>query len=684
MYSTSNTNNVYSSNIMDNVYSYETRKMQENYEAATDPRSGIIPNQGFQQQILNNSNGNFQNTNSQSYQYPSNLNTTQPQPQHQSQTFVSSLSGQEMSIENFTHNNMVPFFGGSIKQNMDLSANQNLLGKHTGTDQYYRNKTEVKNMGDITRNMANVNGSAAITSNQRVLSGFNPSITRNNELPFEQQRESYIIQGTERDAVLPKNVDQLRVASKPKASDLEGRLNPGSLSSGTRGKVGKVNKNRPDKFYRNSPDRYFKTGGAVKAAKLREKCYAKPTNRMQTRAHYGSAGPTEHTKPYKTGAYRKSRRNNYMNSTPRNASAQDRWMPNDENCEEGIGDYGKQSIENKPNERDITGTRTVINNITTEVKKLIAPVQDMFRMTRKENFVGNIRPEGNMKAAMPSKLTVYDADDVARTTIKETNIHNTHDGFLKGNEKITIHDPNDVARTTIKETNIHHKAPHINMSPQQPTSLRVYDPEDVPRTTMKETAIHNEHYGFVDGGDRNKTGGYLSTSVKMKETNRQFLSDYEYTGIANGDTETGGGRGYLAARYRAKNTHKQFLSNKEYKGHASSINDRPMSYSDKYNARLNPNKEKVARGRKPTQQGPKVTAGEDTINLQFKKLEADRINVREPTETFVYQAPPQKNVCGLTTIKEKLPEDTQRSRIEPDLLSAFNKNPYTQSLFSAV
>ena len=201
---------------------------------------------------------------------------------------------------------------------------------------------------------------------------------------------------------------------------------------------------------------------------------------------------------------------------------------------------------------------------------------------------------------------------------------------------------------------------------------------------MKETAIHNEHYGFVDGGDRSKTGGYLSTSVKMKETNRQFLSDYEYTGIANGDTETGGGRGYLAARYRAKNTHKQFLSNKEYKGHASSRNDRPMSYSDKYNARLNPNKEKVARGRKPTQQGPKVTAGEDTINLQFKKLEADRINVREPTETFVYQAPPQKNVCGLTTIKEKLPEDTQRSRIEPDLLSAFNKNPYTQSLFSAV
>ena len=63
------------------------------------------------------------------------------------------------------------------------------------------------------------------------------------------------------------------------------------------------------------------------------------------------------------------------------------------------------------------------------------PLQDFVRKTRKENFVGNMRPDGNMKAAMPPKMTVYDPDDIARTTIKETNIHNEHEGFIKGNNK---------------------------------------------------------------------------------------------------------------------------------------------------------------------------------------------------------------------------------------------------------
>ena len=70
--------------------------------------------------------------------------------------------------------------------------------------------------------------------------------------------------------------------------------------------------------------------------------------------------------------------------------------------------------------------------------------------------------------------------------------------------------------------------------------------------------------------------------------------------------------------------------------------------------------------------------------MLHKKLETDRVNIREPAETAVFQAPPQKNNCGMTTIKQKLPEDVQRSRIAPDLLDAFKENPYTQSLQSAM
>ena len=138
----------------------------------------------------------------------------------------------------------------------------------------------------------------------------------------------------------------------------------------------------------------------------------------------------------------------------------------------------------------------------------------------------------------------------------------------------------------------------------------------------------------------------------------------------------------MAAKYKAKNTHKQFLSNNEYKGSAGYYNESPMSYADHYNARLNPNKEKISRGREPSHQGPKVAVGEDMINMYHKKIEGDIINVREPAEDRVYQATPRMNSCGMTTVKDKLPEDVQRSRISPDLLNAFRDNPYTQPLDS--
>ena len=288
-----------------------------------------------------------------------------------------------------------------------------------------------------------------------------------------------------------------------------------------------------------------------------------------------------------------------------------------------------------------------------------------------------------MNAVMPEKQTIYDCDDVARTTIKETNIHNDRTGNIgvesKKNQSFNY---DDVARTTIKETNIHNSEPN-NMTPQKPKSIQTYDPEDIPETTLKETLIHDEHNGYIQNPNHNKTGAYMTNKYNAKQTNKQFTSDYEYSGVANGDVGKGGGRGYLVNKYNAKQTNKQFTSNYEYTGNARRETMTHMSYEDKKNARLNPTKEKVLRLRRPAKQGPKLNAGEDLINTQTKKINADMINIREPAEQRVYQLSPTKNNCGLTNIKDKLGEDVQRNRIQPDILDAFNKNPYTKSLSSA-
>ena len=283
-------NNIYGQNLTGGVYDYESRKVQENMNKANNAvNTNIIPNY-FQQNITNSSNvpnQNFQNTNN-----GGELST------NNNQFYISQLSGQQMPIEQFTHNNQVPFFGGSVKQNTDMNAHVGVLGRYTGRDETYRTKQEVKSFFDVNQDNAFVNGSPSLTSHKQIRGRFIPSQKRTSELPFEQQRvgpglaSGYVAepsggfnQSNSRDYVMPKTVDELRVASKPKASGLEGRLKPGALPSGARGKVGRVSKRRPDKHYKQTKDMWLKNGGNLKAMKLREKCYAKPTNRIKYKSY---------------------------------------------------------------------------------------------------------------------------------------------------------------------------------------------------------------------------------------------------------------------------------------------------------------------------------------------------------------------------------------------------------------
>jgi hypothetical protein len=626
-----------------------------------------------------------------------NNNTGYPQDSisresNQTDFFMSPLSGKSINKESF-HDNMVPFIKSKNQHNLNFDAYSNTLGRHTGNDETYRpKKMEVKSFFDLTPNNSYVYGSPSFTETMGT-DRYVPSQKRQGEKPFQDIRVGPglaagftaepvggLNQSNARDYVLPKSVDETRVLTNPKLS-YEGRVVAG-LKSGQRGLQAKPVKHRPERFYNSTPER-GNLSSAVKASQLREKYYMKPTQKQHQKPYFGVLGQAENLKPRKEGAYRKSTKNNYMNPIPRNAYREDAWVFNDNCISDGVGDYGKNSIENKPNERDTTQTRIHLNNLTLSVKKLITPIVDFFRRTRKENFIGNIRPEGNMNAAMPSKQTVYDPNDIMRTTLKEQNIDNDYTGQLTGPQQGTVYDPDDIARTTIKEQNIHNNTPYINMNPQQPRSICIYDPEDIARTTLKEVTIDNDYIGQVSNQQTIKAGGYISTSVDMKNTNRQFLTDWYYQGIADGETGTGPGRGYLAARYEAKNTNRQFLNDWEWEGPAKSLVNNPQSYEDMYNARMNPNKEEIALGRAPTQESVKLMSGMDTINIEHRRIEGDQINIREPAETFIYNAPPQKNNCGLTRVKSKLPEDTIRSRINPEILDAYKENPYTQSLSSS-
>lgn len=800
--------NIYSSNNYTINTQQHNQKVAEQFNKSRNPiQTGVIPQTGFNQNIVNNTHRDtpFQNVGNNNNNY-----------------VTSALSGQRMLVEEFDHNNMQPFFSGHVRQNTRSDVNTSILENYTGTGEVYKNKAEVPRMFNMEKNVSNVYGAPNFNS-EDTKSRFVPSQKRQNELPFHQVQvgpglnrgyssdpSGGLTQANVREFVLPKDTNELRPLSRPKLS-YEGRVIAGQKES-QRGLVATPKKYRPPRDYRNSADRYFKTGGGYRASKLRSQIYKKPTKRAQTRSYYGSAMSASNKKSYRTPAIKKSHKHNYLQPWGRNLGRDGGWSHNDEHDEKAIGDYGKNTIEQKNNERDITQHRQHHTNLTSIVKALTAPLLDFMRHGRKEAFIGNYQPNGYMNAQLPKKMTVHDPNDIARTTIKEQTIDNDHSGNLSGHTKPTVHDPNDIARTTIKEQTIdndyssnlsgpskitvydpndvarttikeqiidndygsnlsghtkptvhdpndiarttlkeqnidnersgnisghrkitvydpndvarttikeqlidndnsgnlsgpikvtvydpndvartttkeqliHNDDPNINLVFTGPKRLTVYDPNDIPKTTTKEQTIDASNPSGYVQGTNSRNMGYHIAEMMPKNTNKQFTSDYEYYGIADGDVGVGGGKGYLVNKYDAKNTHRQFLSDYEYGGIAgpASNGGNAMSYASGYNARTNPNKEVISQGREPTPQSFKISNGGDRINVHHKKLDEDRINVREPQETRFYSMPPQKNNCGMTKTKDSLTEDIQRDRIQPDILNAFRANPYSKPLDS--
>jgi hypothetical protein len=188
-------------------------------------------------------------------------------------------------------------------------------------------------------------------------------------------------------------------------------------------------------------------------------------------------------------------------------------------------DYGKSGVEIRPNERFYTGERVMGLNVKPDEREVTLPQQDFVRPTRAEetidlNRVGIIQPGGG---AQP-KLTVYDPNDVARTTIRETTEDNDYIGIqAMGNhaQKLTVYDPNDVARTTIRETTEDFGYLGIESPAGTAQKLTVYDPDDIMRVTGRNTLDDWDWYrnlGSVYSAEKDQSDARAMRQYKQKET----------------------------------------------------------------------------------------------------------------------------------------------------------------------
>ena len=608
--------------------------------------------------------------------YPSNEDTLWQN--NVEEDFITLLSGEKIKKENFKHANMAPHFGSKLTQNTNVESNQSILELFTGSSKCHKGKRETRPFFKQQKNLGCIGAEHFRDINVNMENRYICSQNKKCELPFEQVRVGAGLnqgftdkpsggfgQNNTRDFVIPKSVDELRTLNNPRLT-YEGRvLPPKNISK--RGRHGKVYKNRPDTYYKNSPDRYFKTTGAFTKERGRPTHILKDTNRRKlNKGSIGIAAPTKNTREQQRPGYTESKRQQLKNDPIRNVK-----KTLTDFVSNVLGDYGKDSLNLPANERDVTGTRTHLSNLVTTVKALIAPLEDTLRKTKKENFVGAARQVGNVGMQIPSKMTVYDPNNVAKTTIKETLIHDAEALNLNGPKKLTVYDPNDIAKPTIRNT-LDLVDTHLNLGGNIKST--VYDPSDVARTTIKETTVGKNKTGIVSGVSQQD--GYKVSNYVAQTTMKEITTENSnYSGNPTRD----GGQGYLTNEVEAPNTNRQFTADNEYTGVAGDCVGEPMSQENMCNALLNVNKEKIAKGRAPTQNNVKIASGGDKVNIKIRKNDCDRNNKRGATGFKGSRIIPGKDMCSITELRHDKDND---ERLDPLILDSLKDNPYAKRILN--
>ena len=357
----------------------------------------------------------------------------------QGHNFKSKLTGVEIPNEEFVHNNMIPFFGSHVRQNVQDKSTENFLAHKTGTDRTYFMKEEVPNVFSDVRNSSQVPFGTQNNADFRQSRMTSPP-WRFNEKPIEEVRvgpglgKDYTSmpsggfqQALGQDAVMPYTVDELRVLTNPKIS-FEGRTVDGMLPGGLRGDVGEVNKNRVNTFYKNNPDRYFVTAGENQTDRVRPGIIFKDTNRLDTTVEYTGTGynPETGTGVRVIPDQKETFRQQFSDTGLRNVENSMRHGQADDE------DFGKDNYVVLSQERDTQQTpdKYQWNNLQSVVKSIITPILDVVRPTTKEYLTQSSRASGAVLTPTDfKKRLLYAPDDRPRVTIKEqTHVKNYKGG----------------------------------------------------------------------------------------------------------------------------------------------------------------------------------------------------------------------------------------------------------------
>ena len=501
-----------------------------------------------------------------------------------------SLTGNQINVSHFEHNNMVPFFGSKIRgRTTDADTHESILDSYSGSGSQRICKEERAPLFAPQANIQYPSGMPNFTSFFQ--SRVNPGTQMANVKPWEEIRvapglnQGFTSCGSNgynsgmeaRDLWVDRNVDELRTTNNPKVTySLENHEGPSyewNVQQPPSAKTyGHVEKFLPDKFFLNTPDRWFTTTGLEKAQAGRPEELLKDQSRICTTTEYfGVDSNNNGTSQYTPKNFESSRRVT-LEATPLiNACGVGK-------CEPSKLDYGRGLTRLSSTNRSNTKPKPFLGtSINATFKSFVAPLLEAVRPSRKENVVGSIRPSGNVQPSGSAGF-VHNPADRAPTTIKETT-----ESLLDFN--------------------------HLNVTP------------------------------LTDGT------GYLVSDQQEVYTQRE--TDPEYFGSSGGSTNQG-----YRSTMAAKNQRNNF--NKVSKEYTPSGGIAMMNNTENINIRRSDKNDNIC----PWSPGPSGSSG---------------LGVMPPSAT---------QFGKISRMPQNYEQSVHCERIQPDILDAFKRNPYTQSLHS--
>ena len=686
--------NIYDSTYWNNIKEDEQSRSNDLYKKAKKPyESGIISK--------NSTSDSFKRN------FYSEINDENDDKEMMGD-YTYSLTGEKVNVSSLSHNNMTPFLKKNVTQNTNIEHMSPYLDNLSGNNCLKQKKKEVQcmfkpevNSGGYICGMKN--------NDDFYKSRIEVSEVSNNFFPIEKIRvgpglnQGYgnestggFHQADTLDYAKPRTLNELRSKINQKQTYFEIPIKGHLKGPDRRGEISAMTKQRPDTVYEQTEDMWLKTTGANSKNTLRSAQNIRPTARQESHIEY--TGPIARTE-----------------------------------LNQGINDdYGKSKIILYNNERESTEQRTVVTNVTSIIKALVAPIMDVLKYTNKEYTVESARGVGNPSIQIPSKQTLYDpVNHVMKTTVKETTLHDNENGNLTGNKE-TYTAYTDTAKTTVKETTLHdneagnltgNKETYSTLTDTAKTTIKettLHDNEtgnltgnketyssltDSAKTTIKETLIHDTVLTNVKGND----GVYLKNPDDAKKTLRQTLPTedtvrniggvvykvtlYDPDIVAKtttkettivGKSEYGfiGGMlegifgGYLNKNVEMKNTNKQFTSDVNEFGIAGSLNEhRQTDRTADENAEIDGTREAIlmAAGHTPNPGNMNIGIDAENIEMYSKKPIENSFPAREKGNVgIIYQSSPTLDNCGITKIPNK--SNAYSNRLDSDLLESVNKN----------